>query len=167
MVNDRGDLLGVTFKCCHDLLLILVKHHNILISSTWGTQDSGCKKNAFLKNLACQKIYQKINLKVKDAAQHWMKPMYQWELCWCLRDTDPEPEYQEHWRYGDPEGNNESACYHYVNLVSAFLNKRDKLEGQESSLTACEATWWYLLRSSALTSSSGTVFPLWRNSLLF
>lgn len=34
MVNDRGDLLGVTLECCHDLLLILVKHHNVLISST-------------------------------------------------------------------------------------------------------------------------------------
>lgn len=28
-------------------------------------------------------------------------------------------------------------------------------------LTAWDATWRYLLRSSALTSSSGTVFPLW------
>lgn len=34
MVNDRGDLLGVTLKCCHNLLLVLVKHHNVLISST-------------------------------------------------------------------------------------------------------------------------------------
>lgn len=34
MVNNRGDLLGVTLKCCHNLLLILVKHHHILISST-------------------------------------------------------------------------------------------------------------------------------------
>lgn len=31
--------------------------------------------------------------------------MYQWELCWCLRDTDPEPEYQEHWHYEGPGGN--------------------------------------------------------------
>lgn len=34
MVNDRGDLFGVTLKCCHDLLLVLVKHHHVLISST-------------------------------------------------------------------------------------------------------------------------------------
>lgn len=33
MVNDRGDLLRVTLECCHNLLLILVKHHNVLISS--------------------------------------------------------------------------------------------------------------------------------------
>lgn len=39
-----------------------------------------------------------------------MKSMYQWELCLCLRDTDPEPEYQEHWHYEDPEGNNKSVC---------------------------------------------------------
>lgn len=34
MVNDRGDLLGVTLQCCHNLLLVLVKHHHVLISST-------------------------------------------------------------------------------------------------------------------------------------
>lgn len=34
MVNNRGDLLGVTLKCCHNLLLIFVKYHHILISST-------------------------------------------------------------------------------------------------------------------------------------
>lgn len=39
-------------------------------------------------------------------------------------------------------------------------NVRDKAK---STLTACEATWRYLLRSSALTKSSGTVFPLYRN----
>lgn len=39
--------------------------------------------------------------------QDWMKSMYRWELCWCLRDTDPEPEYQGHWHYEDPEGSKE------------------------------------------------------------
>lgn len=38
MINDRGDLLRVTFKCCHNLLLILVKHNHILISSTYRNQ---------------------------------------------------------------------------------------------------------------------------------
>lgn len=35
MVDDRGDLLGVTLECGHNLLLVLVKHHHILISTTW------------------------------------------------------------------------------------------------------------------------------------
>lgn len=37
---------------------------------------------------------------------------------------------------------------------------------QKSGLTAWEATWRYLLRSSALTSSSGTVFPLCRSEII-
>lgn len=34
MINDGGDLLGVALKCCHNLLLVLVKHHHVLIGST-------------------------------------------------------------------------------------------------------------------------------------
>ena len=36
VVDDRRDLLGVTLQRGHDLLLALVKHHNVLIGATWG-----------------------------------------------------------------------------------------------------------------------------------
>lgn len=60
--------------------------------------------------------------------------MYLWELCLCLWDTDPEPEYQGHWHYEDPEGNSESACLLYAEEVNqnsfSLLIKEEKLQGQ-------------------------------------
>ena len=35
VVDDRGDLLGVTLEGGNDLLLLLIKYHHILISPTW------------------------------------------------------------------------------------------------------------------------------------
>lgn len=60
----------------------------------------------------------KVTQKFKDGVQHWLKSMYLWELCLCLWDTDPEPEYQGHWHYEDPEGNSESACLLYAEEVN-------------------------------------------------
>lgn len=42
-----------------------------------------------------------------------MKTKYQSKLCWCLKDTDPEPEYQEHLHYEDPEENTSTGYYEY------------------------------------------------------
>lgn len=44
----------------------------------------------------------------------------------------------------------------------ALLRTNTRRGGHNSVLTAWEATWRYLLRSSDLTSSSGTVLPLWK-----
>lgn len=35
VVDDRGDLLGVTLEGGDDLLLLLIKHNHVLISPSW------------------------------------------------------------------------------------------------------------------------------------
>ena len=51
--------------------------------------------------------------------------MYQWALCWCLKDTDPKPEYQEHWHYEDPEGK-DTVCR--LNNLKNMLQPPDRKE---------------------------------------
>lgn len=40
MVDDRRDLLGVTLEGGHNLLLVLVEHHHVLIRSTCEMQPN-------------------------------------------------------------------------------------------------------------------------------
>lgn len=47
MVDDGGDFFSVTLECCHNLFLILVKHHHILVCSTFTTQKS--QRQVYLK----------------------------------------------------------------------------------------------------------------------
>ena len=41
MVDDRGDLLGVTLEGGHDLLLGLIEHHHVLVSPAWRCAGRG------------------------------------------------------------------------------------------------------------------------------
>lgn len=95
-------------------------------------------------------------MKVRDTAEYWMKPMYQWELCWCLRDTDPEPEYQERWHYEDPEGNNESACYHHV--LSTHLKQFQPSNYKKGQIARTEiksySMWGHLVVFAEILSSN-------------